>query len=358
MERTILKKLLKNLLRDCVLALIIFFIINCIFLNWDFHNFQYFMISLIGIMPILIIVVWNEYSNFRLDTKKIRRGLKSTVFPIDIPNNSRTYYKKTWGFDPITDCNKTGSMWKYEAGFKPVADPTLLAAGVKIYAQVSFRTMRKCRNRIVFRAGIREGVVNCTHTVVYEGTAEKALEWAEMPPRGARPMGFVNLPPYEHFAALKSYVEGISFTGIANMLTIAHKPDQEFNQPFGFNVAMQAQVICALGIVAPKAARAILRDWLMELIEYAPKNWLAQRIQLIVQSIPISWDVVINDIKSEAGDWVQENKEKFDLFVKSKNLRYEPNVIFNFEDRNDFDDEDFENDNPEDEDNEEDNFTF
>jgi hypothetical protein len=214
-----------------------------------------------------------------------------------VDEEDRDYYRRVWGFDPITDrIALPGGEVRYRAEFPLTQDPGMLAAGVTIAAEVTFHPKGKIYNHIVFRRGRKVAKVNCTHTVIYSGTVEDALTWAQdsilkdfttIAERGlfAR-AGTASLPPEEHFVALKSYVSAIAETGIEVLLGGGNPPEWEgrdlgLTQPFGFNAAMRAQVVAALRAVAEQAMNALLRNVIADLAATAGVEWFRSRLVLL-----------------------------------------------------------------------------
>ncbi len=154
--------------------------------------------------------------------RSIHRPPPAENDPEMLPESTRDYYRSTWGFDPITGCHilRKGGF-RYEECFPLSQDLPLQAVGVMICARVDWKG-DDIRNRIVFRrtdakGRRRKASVECTHTVAYaepegdtpldilESLAKEMMDEISENPR--RP---VILPPWEHFAALKSYVAGIA----------------------------------------------------------------------------------------------------------------------------------------------------
>ncbi len=215
--------------------------------------------------------------------------------PFPCPPDERQYYVDIHGFDPEAGWVNKALAYKYEAWFQLVADPALAAVGVTIGARVDQVPGLPPQNRILFRSkeGNVEGIY-CTHTVLYAGPADDALRFADdsilqrVPVPAeldflAQTGGPVQLPPWGHFAALKSYVAGIAEMGILTMMGAASAQDREGTLPltFGFNPAMQRQVIGALRRIAPLATDAIVRDYFLQLLEEVPPEWLTPRLQLL-----------------------------------------------------------------------------
>ncbi|GAB4311279.1 MAG: hypothetical protein Kow0069_11610 [Promethearchaeota archaeon] len=151
----------------------------------------------------------------------------------------RTYYRKTWGFDPVEVAVPLGGeRWKFEAQFELPNDHLLHLSGVRLCARVVFSRSKKAwrdlglaevvKNTIVFRFGDvaaeakgREFEVNCVHSVVYaisqEELADLRLDDYEELLQSTEGKEAV-LPPEEHFAALVSFVSAMAEVGVEEFL--------------------------------------------------------------------------------------------------------------------------------------------
>ncbi len=227
--------------------------------------------------------------------------------PPSLPPETRAYYREVWGFDPLTDAQKLPrGDYYYQQDFSLNADPYLQAAGVQVSAVVEVYEGQSI-NKIRFDRGNRSRAIECTHTIVHVAPAANAFTFADdlalkralsdadkqlLEETG----GPVQLPPWEHFAALKSFVGGISALGLGNVLQTAW--EREFTTsvayPFGFNIEMQRQVIGALAWVAPQAAQALVRDFFLILTENVPPEWLNSRASLLAETFNLG-DVFLSD---------------------------------------------------------------
>lgn len=156
----------------------------------------------------------------------------------------------------------------------------------KICAMVirdGFRT----HNRIVFEGPDGEGNVTCVHTAVYEGPISDKPDDAEL----ARTTEFmnVNITPEEHFFSLNSYVEGIANIGLENMIVLPYTESIDPGTlPFGFNDAMQRQVLEALPR-ANNAAKEMVKSAFVRIVNSTPPAWLEPRIDMILERYKIGW---------------------------------------------------------------------
>ncbi len=206
----------------------------------------------------------------------------------DVLWGTREYYKHYHGFDPETDKiqdPRGGSL--YETWFLLENDPSLHALGVVIGARVNITP--RVQNRIVFKRDRKEAEVTCIHAAITSITTEEImnldLEADDTIREFARTTENepVKLSPEEHFAALKSYVQGIAEMGIGNV-TMASYASETINPqtlPFGFNSAMQTQIFRCLNTVAPSAFKSILRDLLLDISGSVPEDWFIGRLELL-----------------------------------------------------------------------------
>ncbi len=238
------------------------------------------------------------------DKKPIRPPAKSP----ELLYGGRNYYKDVFGFDPVQARIKTrGGAFKYEQFFPLKADIELDREGITIGARVEFKQVefnkpeRPIRNRIVFRKGKMETQVACVHTALFTLDATEALiasdeQLVDLARCSERENEPIKLPPEEHFVSLRSYVEGIAMLGIRNIIGASYysekiNPD---TLPFGFNSAMQKQIIQALHQLAPSATKAIVRDVLIELAQAVPEDWFDLRISLLDQIYNLK-EIVLTD---------------------------------------------------------------
>ncbi|MHA1733912.1 MAG: hypothetical protein ACTSU5_18375, partial [Promethearchaeota archaeon] len=211
-------------------------------------------------------------------------------------DEDREYYIETWGFDPYAERlpleGGGAGDYRYEAWFDLKNDPELHAAGVVIGSRVDWRR-GNVKNYIVLKRGGSEASVECTHTVVYTGPPGDAMTLAtdegllhatdaqedelleEYPP--------VELPPEEHFVALRSYVAALASVGIHVLFTaVTLGPGLDSRQyPFGFNDAMQSQIRDAVGEISPELLDNWSQGTLCELLLESPPSWVADRWEIL-----------------------------------------------------------------------------
>lgn len=227
-----------------------------------------------------------------------------------VPN--RKYYREVWGFDPTTEQKALGNgKFRYERLFPLTQDPPLEAVGIRMLARVDF-TGSQSHNRIIFRCGNNEAGVYCTHTVVYMGSFEEAMTLVEeMSGEGEQekpvvrqrigPQVIAVLPPEEHFVALSSYAQSIAEMGISALIQtafFADNPTTEGNA-FGFNSAMQSQIIEALRSIAPQAAAALLQNLCLQIADTVPLLWLLSRLDILEQRLHFR-EVIFSDSEAHA----------------------------------------------------------
>ncbi|HMF31699.1 MAG TPA: Rab family GTPase [Candidatus Lokiarchaeia archaeon] len=215
---------------------------------------------------------------------------------------SANYYLEYYGFDPNTRKIKISKGYKYEEFFPLKNDPELEREGISIGARVEVTDrLQTVKNRIVFTKGKgkKEAIVNCVHTALYTLDAAEALVAGEdqiLDLAKSSESVPIQLPPEDHFVSLRSYVDGIASIGIRNIIGASYF-SQEMNPetlPFGFNSAMQRQIIKALRQLAPAATHALVRDVIMELAETVPPEWFDSRILLLDQIYNIK-DIILTE---------------------------------------------------------------
>ncbi len=251
----------------------------------------------------------------RVVTSRANRTANDCI--IQISPAERQYYRDVFGFDPITNViplNEWYLVYRFEAWYPLSQDPALNASGVEIGARVDEDREGLVHNHIVFRYEGKEAIVECTHTVVFTGPAKMALGLAEDAHIGRRETSqVVTLPSWGHFAALKSYVAGISEVGLTQLLRYSLDSEHTEESTFGFNTIMRRQILQALNTVAPEPTLALSCDFFMELIDQAPADWILARVELLSTLIPLVEG--LNYIQTHAPqDWLQGNREKLDPF--------------------------------------------
>lgn len=202
----------------------------------------------------------------------------------------REYYQRVHGFDPVADRVELGrpGHFKYEARFALKRDAMLDLQGVEVVARVEV-TKKTVHNRIVFQRGDSEATVNCVHTAVCAIHAGR--DWQEVLEDQERILDLsrstenqpVHLSPEEHFASLKSYVAGIAEAGITSLLRASYHSARLHPMilPFGFNSALQKQIIRALKEITPETTRQLVQTHLLDLAAVLDPTWFASRVELL-----------------------------------------------------------------------------
>ncbi len=273
------------------------------------------------------------------------------------PSKDRDYYLINFGFDPAADRHYPfGSYdneekadgesspddadprekYHHEAWFPLLQDPKLHAAGIKIGARVTVCAVwddeleeydedkEQVHNEILFQCGTSTGRIECTHTIIFTGPLDDALAVADdvmLQPDDEIENHVADLPPPEHFAALKSYVASIAELGVENILHTLwrgiEKDDEDDEDdlgiPFGFNTAMQIQVFRALRKVSPSASIAILADWIVDIIDNAPSDWILVRRDLFEEIFseisPTNCRIITNYIEEHISEgWLKQHR--------------------------------------------------
>ncbi len=212
----------------------------------------------------------------------------------------RTFYRDNWGFDPVTDRQKSvssGVRFYYEAEIPLEADPELIAAGVRMYARVEVMGPREPHNRILFVREGRSKGVECIHTIIHAAPLVDLAEftkadYSEMVQ--TVPGQPANIPPWEHFAALKSFAGGLAAAGILTVLLPSSLGRQaQEPAPLEMNSALMKQLRDALHTVASDVMQE--RKMVMQgsLVEQAPEDWLRQRWALLHKAYGVN-SVFIN----------------------------------------------------------------
>jgi len=253
-------------------------------------------------------------------------------------SDTRDYYRSMFGFDPVKSKIKIqAGEYKFEQFYPLKADVEFDRQGILIGARVEFteapsgraessrkntsktpdlKVAPRINNRIVFKKNDHEQVVSCVHTALCTLDATVALladenQIFELAKTSANDL--VLLPPEEHFVSLRSYVEGIATLGIRNIIGASYYSEKINPEtlPFGFNSAMQRQIIEALRKLAPSATQALVRDVLIELSQTVPEDWFNSRLMLLDQIYNLK-DIILTD---------PAVFETVDAAVSSSNLR-------------------------------------
>ncbi|MHA1732369.1 MAG: hypothetical protein ACTSU5_10510 [Promethearchaeota archaeon] len=162
------------------------------------------------------------------------------------PPGDSAYYREAWGFDPgrVRREAPAGSDLAYllEDGFPLDAygDEVLDALGFTLWARVEVDRDGGASNRLVLRAelGGHEATVSCVHLAVYEAPVDvlARLDERDQANLARSTEGVqIDLPPLEHFAALRSFASGLSEIGLEAVLATG-------GRNFGFNSLLTNQL--------------------------------------------------------------------------------------------------------------------
>ncbi len=224
-----------------------------------------------------------------------------------ISNKERQYYRKMWGFDPVTDAKSLSpDGYAYSHSFPLTADPQLFNANVSLMARVQIRS-GSTHNEIIFERENKQVAIGCLHTIVFSASAQEALAFADDLERDARsgkldeslvpiPKGLALLSPLEHYVALQSYVAAIAEVGLGNILKEAMRlrNNDVFSLPFGFNDAMQVQFSKALAQIAPEALQAMIQDVFLEVLEDIPRDEINEWLPKIAETYGLE-DIILQN---------------------------------------------------------------
>ncbi len=207
----------------------------------------------------------------------------------DFPEKDRAYYRQAWGFDPVkdwaTDIVNDKEVYFYEEVFELTNDPALDAAGVKFIARVEVDAEGESHNRLGFLRENEIVFIECIHTAIYDGTPE---EIANLSPEDYEAMVTSTegrpaiLPPWEHFASLKSFAAGLVDRGIVATLFGAPPvspskgifEDLDMEVPEWGENGINDQLINVLDEVAPEIVKHQVMKRAGDIIEQAPEDWI------------------------------------------------------------------------------------
>ncbi len=211
------------------------------------------------------------------------------VAPEDLTPEERAYYRETWGFDPVADKKDSPSLphilYYYDTVIPLDNDSELQAAGVGLHARVEADENGKSHNRIVFRRGGNSAEITCMHTAIYSAPAQEVFN---LP--GERLEELVTsteghsilLPPWEHFAALKSFVNGLAVIGILR-LCIPRSTRAENDEMFavGIDSFLGNEIASALYSLTPEIMQPRRLQLLDEFLDTTSSEWLIKRWEFL-----------------------------------------------------------------------------
>ncbi len=226
----------------------------------------------------------------------------------DLSEAERAYYRATWGFDPVADKIKPpppGSStlkvysftlrYSYEALIPLENDPELQEIDITVHARVDVDDQGNSHNSIEFRRNGRTFPVFCVHAVFYSAPIQEVLSLSEedlvtkVTTTEGQP---ALLPPWEHFAALKSYVAGIASVGFFELYRQSHSPEVPKESSFIFT--MPAQINEGLLEVAPDVLHPLMIEIFGSLLDQVPARWIIDRWEYFEESGILS---AIGDLK-------------------------------------------------------------
>ncbi len=215
---------------------------------------------------------------------------EKTVAPEDLTPAERAYYRETWGFDPVADKKDSPPLpyvlFYYETPIPLENDPELQAAGVTMHTRVEVDEEGVSHNRIVFKRGDKSAKVTCVHTTVYSAPAREVLKFSEkkleeiFEKTEGQP---TLLPPWEHFAALKSFAGGLAAVGIFQHLGFTRlckkdatiwKDPNELKYNGDWELGFHDQLRDALIVVAPETIFPVLDASFADLLDRVSVQWL------------------------------------------------------------------------------------
>jgi len=188
-------------------------------------------------------------------------------------------------------------IYDYEECLDLPEDPELAGEGVQICARVTkdHKEEHPPKNRILFKKrGVPVSEIHCVHTAICTlpigetklfSSPEKTMEFVESLEYVTKE---VELPAEEHFKALRSYVAGIAEMGIANLFVASYEQGDPQSIPFGFNTAMQEQMLEAITKASPLGSMNIRVRAFEEVYDRAPRDWISSRFKILNKMLKIS----------------------------------------------------------------------
>ncbi len=196
---------------------------------------------------------------------------KGNEIPEDLSSEERSYYRKMWGFDPVSEKknspHRQNASYYYEAIIPLESDQALQIAGVILHAIVDVDHCGKSHNNLVFTRGTQSRQIFCLYTV--------ANPLSDSPSKHAVS---AILPPWEHFIALKYFAYGIASMGIFNTLpcfTLLNERKGEFSSTdFIFELLSKIQDV--LLAIVPEKLLPRINEYCKNLIESMPIKWFKE----------------------------------------------------------------------------------
>ncbi len=205
--------------------------------------------------------------------------------PLLLSKEECEYYRTIWGFDPVDDCQPL-----LEGKFRYNACVPMKDIGVMICARVIWHAKGHC-NYIIFGRDTEETFVASTNRLIYAGltpitpgfdfniyTPRENLtpEARDLLRRAGNP---AVLPPWVHFAALKTYIAAVAEVGLLSLLRQSYPALKEpVDAALNSSPDLHRQFVWSLHAIAPSIAEAIFRDLATEFFSKHPMDlraWLS-----------------------------------------------------------------------------------
>ncbi len=213
------------------------------------------------------------------------------VAPENLTPEERAYYRETWGFDPVTDKKDSPPLprvlYYYETLIPLENDPDLQAAGVTLHAWVEVDEEGVSHNRILFKRGDKSAAVECLHTAVYSAPVREVFN---LPKDKLEELAFTtegrpaHLPPWGHFAALKSFVGGLAANGLLKLCSPSASNSVIFSKISGWGPFDQIQRI--LLELAPEILFPAWDTKFADILDTVTVQWILERSVFINDEQP------------------------------------------------------------------------
>ncbi len=206
--------------------------------------------------------------------------------PHSLSKEEREYYRSAWGFDPVGAAQPL-----VEGKFRYNACVPLEDIGVIICARVIWHEKGHC-SYIIFQRDTEETYVASTNRLIYAGltpitpgfdfnirTPREKLtpEARELLRRAGNP---AVLPPWVHFAALKTYITAVAELGLLSLFRQSYPDPKESEYATSHSTFAEWHQSFAWGLhaIAPSIAEAVFRDLATEFFGKHPMDlhtWLS-----------------------------------------------------------------------------------
>jgi hypothetical protein len=178
----------------------------------------------------------------------------------------------------------------FERNYNLVNDKELDNASVVMAAQVTFRANNpvtrktEVNNSILLKGKDNIAIINCVHTAIKNIHHQSSKEEIENIAYNRQiETSKIEIFPEDHFISLCSFVESIAEFGIFKLMRESFKSESEnpLEISIGFNDQMQYQFIRALSKVAPEITNELMIEFIQEMFETAPANWLQEKFRIL-----------------------------------------------------------------------------